>query len=948
MKVSGGGTYYYSLLEKEINNKVNTILNCILYNKHNNLYSQCRNMYRKDIKHSTWSVVDDRKYDTRDRIDETKNCTLRKWRYYDKMCIDLLKEYVKLVLRSKRNSNMLLSANRDQVGEHIYTVDHGRRGKEEIYAYQRKNEENIHKNEKKNEKIEDTSSECHNVTMLHRAQMVKEQNGLFIDRLNFAEEDICLKSIKFLWLKHVVIIFKLLIEDNLRVDDKRKFAMTTAVVKVLKSGGGGMQGNSVLWNNCLLVSCHLLATINMIDRELLLLICRRMEKVYKSLSHLNKYYLFTCVHNYSFISKKFQQMVKYVSSYFYNLLKDKYLRKDGQQIEGRKREKMQQTNDGETTTTKEEENITNIANNKLAFSSVYSLRRREEYFPPFDNYLQHIFYIMFKGKKFISQRDRALFKCAMDDDLQKGNKINCKYFRTIINMCDKDLRLFLFHNIVNSLEFYDNAEMYSILTLLTKCEDEYLSDFVHILKETSSFERMNIKHVASLYILINRILKKEMKRRRRSSLRWNGDSKTGNNVGGITSTEYASLYEELSHKAFHLDILLNESEKNFAEETKLDNDDVVNAVKGKIELVKSINELLLPILTKKKNYLNSNTIVTLLYNTCPIEEEEQVVFVYNLLLQLYEENRLGINFVNIYDVLFRNFCFYLEEERNNGTVGVYTICNNGQKESISSMSIYENKVKRIFHHIRRRFYVNEETIYNVSRYTIVLNILAKFVLHIFTHCLHKNDEERELLQIKMTSLIIRLYTHLHFIFDARGEATFQGNQMELVLNYSRRIVDSLGEYVDAIIHSEGVASALGSHNPMDMSKNGSAHMFAMVLYGKSNEDATTISSGDKRMCTGGEIPNKKESPQLVCSSSCNYGNSYVKSFLHIMQYIAYVCSFIHLTKGEEEGINIKENMKYIYMRMLKYDNQNGHLSNSIFGIPKNGISIPPIITPMKN
>ncbi|SBS87169.1 conserved Plasmodium protein, unknown function [Plasmodium ovale curtisi] len=944
MKVSGGGSYY-SLLEKEINNKVNTILSSILYNKHNNLYSQCRHTYRKDIKHSAWSVDDDRIYDTRDRIYETKDCALQKWRYYDKMCIDLLKEYAKLVLRSKRNSNMLLGANRDLVGEHTYTADHGRRGKEEIYAYQRENEENIHKNDKKNEKLEDTCSECHNVSMLHRAEMVKGQNGFFIDRLNFAEEGINLESIKFLWLKHVVIIFKLLIEDNLRVDDKRKFAMTTAVVKVLKSGGGDKQGNFVLWNPCLLLSCHLLATINMIDRELLLLICRRMEKVYKSLSHLNKYYLFTCVHNYSFISKKFQQMVKFLSSYFYNMLKDKYLRKDGQQIERIKREKTQQTNDGETTT-KEKEFFTNIANNKLAFSTIYSLQRGEEYFPPFDNYLQHIFYIMFKGKKFISQRDRILFKCAMDDDLRKGNKINCKYFRTIINMCDKDLRLFLFHNIVNSLDFYDNIEMYTILTLLMKCEDEYFSDFVHILKETSCFERMNIKHVASFYILINRILKREVKRRRRSSLRWNGDNKTGNNFGGVTSTDYVSLYEELSHNDFHLDILLNESEKNFAEETKLDNDDVVDVIKGKIELVKSINKLLLPILTKKKNYLNSNIIVTLLYNTCPIEEEEQMVLVNNLLLQLYEENQLGINFVKIYDVIFRKFCFYFEVERNNGTVGVYAICNNGQKQSNSSMSIYENKVKRIFHHIRRRFYVNEDTIYDVSRYTIVLNILAKFVLHIFTHCLHKNDEEGELLRIKMISLIIRLYTHLHFIFDARGEATFQGNQMELVFNYSRRIVDSLGEYVDAIIHSEGVASSLGSHNPMDMSKNGSAHMFVMVLYGKSNEDATTISSAGKRMCTGGEIPSKRESPQLVCSSICNPGDSYVKSFLHIIQYIAYVCSFIHLTKGEEEGINIKENMKYIYMRMLKYDNKNGHLSNSIFDILKN--VTPPIVTPMKN
>ncbi|SBT72075.1 conserved Plasmodium protein, unknown function [Plasmodium malariae] len=1159
----------YKILEKEINNKINNILNLIIFDTSKNVSGEHTQDYLKYINRNVCKLNSKKEDIPSDAVENevvnaeentlanevaiadggsnNRNIQQLKWKYYNNISVGVLKEYIKTVHRSKSNLgltyatngkwNKLLDPYEDKANPEKVKkekmIKQDETFNEARYARLSKNLTNKNVCSKKR-KLHKCEEEKDMEKKVEREVEKEKESGEYM--LN-GEYDSVLKNanlneVKYLWLKHAVVIFKLLIDCNLKVDIKRKLSLSRAVLCFLKN-------KNIHVNTDLYLSyCYLLSKINMIDKELVIIMYSHVQNDFKHLSMLNKFYLFSCIHNFNFLSKKFQKIRTYLHSHFYSLVKGEYLSRIGDNIQTSRELVSGQV---EWVGFQEEEKIRHSyeeehkqigKNTKVYPTTIKALSARKRLSPTqkenfmfLNNYLFHIYEILFKNKNYISHLDRTLFKFVINNEMMKCNKVEAKVFKSIVKLCDRDLINFIFNKIIDNIESYDNLEIYNMLTYFSKNENEYLSHFLHILNEKKkNFENMNIKHVIYLYVYINRILKRYFKKRKGKSLttaRWNHMQELVNSISDKLnkkngSTRIAMSFLRASSKlgkeckkecteeckkecteeckkecteeckkecteeckkecteeckkecteeckkecteeckkecteeckvelcTSYVNNLKKENEMCFLYELEArTEEDMTVTGEECVELMKKLNEIFLYILTQKIIYLNVNNIITLLYNTCPIFNENQIIFVNKLFMQLFEENRLVLNFLHIYSALFRNFLFYYHTN-----VGLRKVesCQIHTGDTKIDMSVYSNKVDKIFKYIKKHYYINYENMCDVSKYTIVLNVYVNLVLDLLMYYIYKrgaqgytqgdaikNAEEHakedslrdaqgdekedascDMYQRKMASFIIHIFTHLQFITYNNGQdSSIPMNKLQLFFNYSQDIVKKLSTYVDALAYplcfmeergeplsltGENVNVGKNGHNngrkklrngghamdrninnvtddPGEVStlfknsflhddmyidvtiphccfsknepnmghvqicKNLKTNSYSMLINDKSNNIITTNSEEMSRNDNMGKcLPNDMR--QHVSNRNMKDMSSNVCNFVHIIEYISYICSYIYFKTNAKDNTHIKENMMYIYLSLQKYNKMNNYLVNNIFKILKNSHS----------
>ncbi|SCM10300.1 conserved Plasmodium protein, unknown function [Plasmodium chabaudi adami] len=920
----------YIVLEREINNKVNAILNIIVHGNKKYINSGYGDSYLKSIatnysssngnftgrltSHSYFNI-----FDEHNQSPYNDNIVLT-CKQYSKASLNLLKQCARSFHRNKNQYN-------------IKNLKNGG------------NKTNI--------------IVCDNY--LNDKQNESKSNNLINSELNYTHIVTNLDDIKYLWLKHIIIIFKIIIESNLMIDIKRKLELTTFIVNLLKNKNISI---NIINTDLFLSYAYLLSTINCVDREFVILLCERVLNNYKSLNILNKFYLFSSIYNFNFISKKFQHMVNYMHKYFYNLIKEEYL----------------ETRKGDSTPLYFEDNTKGYSSNSITppygtqnYDEIVESKKKfllqgrlqnKEYLVVVNNYLFNIYDILFKNKKHISHEDRSLFKHVMNEELLKYNKINYNFFRMVIKMCDHNLVHFMFTLIVNNLEAYNHSEINNILTYCSKNNNDYFCLFLGILKE-NGFENINIRHVIYLYIYINRMLKRKMKKQDvlndevgsnecnsggkiplyhgrlpnkyvkellNNPLQYKFEQKESSNMSkSLELSSVKNIEEEKNStkndRIIQFNKLMNEWECYYGnlleiKKTEKVKKNDITLIEQDMDILKNINGLLVQVLKKKIYYLNVNNIITLLYNTCPIYDESQANLVHSFFLQLFEDNQLVVNFTHIYNELYKNFLFYNDKDK---------ICNidvgDGTMKlplyNSDNIKIYEKRLSNIFSYIKKRYYINNRVIYNTSNYTIMLNVYNKFVVDIFMFYLYKSNIYddymlRERKRIK--DFLIHIYTHILFIFFNKNEKDIQIKELELIFNYSRSIIKKLYLYAYSLKYSSTILDRLQNKlTTMDLCEDPfcDLHGQKIIVPLKGNVN-------DEDNCRA-KIDEDHTSPFLN-----------ENEILEIIEYVNYVCTYIYYKFNNCATSQINENIIYIYLCSLKYSNNNSTLiNNNIFKFLKN-------------
>ncbi|CXI50136.1 conserved Plasmodium protein, unknown function [Plasmodium berghei] len=921
----------YIVLEREINNKVNAILNIIVHVNKKYINSEYGDSYLKFIatnyssgnanfterstSHTHFNIFDEHNQSVyNDNIVLT--C-----KHYSNASLNLLKQCARSFHRDKSQYN---TKNLKNVKNKTNIITRG--------------------------------------NYLNDIKNGKELNNRIISELNYSHIVTNLDDIKHLWLKHIMIIFKIIIESNLMIDIKRKLELTTFIVNLLKNKNINI---SIINTDLFLSYAYLLSTINRVDREFAILLCERVLNNYKSLNILNKFYLFSSIYNFNFLSKKFQQMTNYMHKYFYSLIKEEYLaNRKGNNIPSYFEDGDKGHSSNSITFPYRTQNHDEIVESKKKYVLLQDRSQNKEYLVVVNNYLFNIYDILFKNKKHISHEDRSLFKHVINEELLKYNKINYNFFRMIIKMCDHNLVHFMFTLIVNNLEAYNHIEINNILIYCSKNNNNYFCLFWGILKE-NGFENINIRHVIYLYIYINRMLKRKMKKKELHNDEYESN---GCNIGGkiplhhgTFSNKYVKelLSNPLQYKSekkgsntvsrsLELNSIKNiEEEKNSTKKDRIiqfnklmnewecyydnlleikkrekANKNDINIIEKNMHILKNINDLLVQVLKKKIYYLNVNNVITLLYNTCPIYDENQAKLVHSFFSQLFEDNQLVVNFTHIYNELYKNFIFYNDKDKLSNIDGGDSTMEFPLYNS-DNIKIYEKRLSNIFSYIKKRYYINNRIIYNTSKYTIMLNVYNKFVVDILMFYLYKNNiyddymlRERKIIK----DFLIHIYTHILFIFFNKKEKDVQIKELELIFNYSRSITKKLYLYAYSIKYGSTILDQLQNKLAcMDLCENPFCDFFDQKII-----VPLEVNTNDEENCHV-KINEDHISPFLN-----------EKEILEIVEYVNYACTYIYYKFINCVTSHISENIIYIYLCSLKYSNKNStFVNNNIFTFLKN-------------
>ncbi|CZU00062.1 hypothetical protein CYL21_2150 [Plasmodium falciparum NF54] len=661
----------------------------------------------------------------------------------------------------------------------------------------------------------------------------------------------------------------------------------------------------------------------------------------------------------------------------------------------------------------------------------------------FHNYLLEIFEVLFKRKKHISLLDKTIFKCVVNQEISIYNKINLDLFKNIVKLCDEELIYFLFNKIIQDIENYDNLEIYQLLTHLKKYEENnslcYFYNFFLILKE-KQFEYMNIKHVIYIYIYINRYLTKEFKKQQKKKMmkdlisiniteKINEIHNVDNMIDMLHkksnfTSQYEYIYTFLNFSIYNINNInkydnkqiiknktddnhnveifnkllnehINEKDKDvkkddfFSSENK-DKMDMKMKIKNEfmcIELLNDINKNITIVLSQKINYINIKNIITLLYNTCQIRYEYQMSFVMNLFFHLYEEYSMLINFLHLYKILFQNFLFYYYNGITEYIKEIYDE-NKGEyiymdKRNNYMIYTYENKMKHIYNYINRRYYINEHRLYDINKFTILLNIYEKYLFNFITYNIYKcsniqnekiNEKIKENEILKNSFFIIYIYTHLQYIIFNKKKKYNHNiplNNVELIFKYSKQIIKKINIYLKSNLWALGYIQNMNDFkcnddnhkniNNFEMSKHTKykfnneveCNVLSNHFYEKNKFDILLFEKlEDKKFAPIINIStfinsyNNKEYneftndiiPYNINNSILNFEYNVVPLFYHILQYINYICTYIYFNTNTNENINIKESLIFISLTCLKNNfnisNHNILLMNNIYTILK--------------
>ncbi|SPJ12742.1 conserved Plasmodium protein, unknown function [Plasmodium sp. DRC-Itaito] len=370
----------YINIEKDINNKINKILNLIVYdvNKKKNISCSFITDYIKYMNKHVYKLRDEQ-----DVIPDSKDNLYIQWKYYDHITVNVLKEYVKKCHRNnidyknnyekkKRIESSSFTANDTSALFPFHMIDNYAKTKEEeekkndiyydmcnilgnknVSSEKKKNIIKLQKYEEeitcemKNDKIIDNHiiSKRDNIQKHIYENYVHNDKNILNNSSYIYYNIPNLNYIKYMWLHHSLVIFKLLIDTNLKVDIKRQFNMTKIIVSLLKqqnyinsnnnnnnnininsnNNNNNNHNNNIIDIDLYLSYFYLLSKINMIDKHMVIQLCTLFKKDYKNLSDLNKFYLLRCIYIFDYSSKNFQQMLNYLQKYFYTLIKKHYL-----------------------------------------------------------------------------------------------------------------------------------------------------------------------------------------------------------------------------------------------------------------------------------------------------------------------------------------------------------------------------------------------------------------------------------------------------------------------------------------------------------------------------------------------------------------------------------------------------------------------------------------------
>ncbi|KJP88987.1 hypothetical protein AK88_01279 [Plasmodium fragile] len=889
-------------VEKEIHTRVNDLLNRIVYGRNRGEH------------HSS------------DRIhtpDDSNAKATSKWRCYNKIAVDLLKEYVRAFHREKKKCHPIV--------------------------YQ---EEKLHNGEKmeegKTQRVNDTG-ECANGrsvdkggdrSMLQLTQhkdksdlRKKEQPSKYLtDNSNSRMNTIVnLDHLQYIWLKHTMIIFKLLIESNVKVEEKRKFGMTSTVLVLLKRTLRGMPrgcpANGRTRADNVLSWAYLLYKVNMVDKELIIQMCHFFQPQLKTLTSINKFHLLSCMSSFHSLSKRFLRVENYLQGYFYNLLKmvDKHVQEGSE----------------------------------AAYTPAGFVQRRDEAAvttaaaPTSHQFLcpSELCQVLFKRKKHLTHLDRTILKNVLNRQVVNYGKVPPSCFKFILKTGDRDMQRFLFERIIEHVELYEQAELNHVLGSFVKKEgmrrklqgklakgeelhqaaeqDEDFSTLMHILLE-ADLHNMNLKHVFYLYVYINRLLKKELRK-----TMWGRKGKAiqeehclsrittpeGEAQTNYTQNGHTKRGQEVDTNPFHSFEQICEAEDYHEGAVLYDGD----PHGGNISLMNQVNEKIILILEKKIYYIKMNNLITLMYNTCPIISPKQIAFLEVCFSHLVEEKYLTFNLAQVYHSLYKRFvhsgmCMspqYSIHVSREKWLHDARIANGENAKWIPAVrSQYEQKMEKIFSYLKERYYLKrEQDMGDISTCTILLNICQKFLLNLLLYSFHREHLSgyghlRCGGAAAVLDLIQHICTHLHFVIvSTRGGMEEEGvkddcdgdryddeeerrplrrKQFELALVYGRNIVSHMDAYVDSVERAFQLCSNSEDGIPL-------GHLItAPPGLSKINN------SGGKPML-GAITPN---AVPLCSDQDLQHDPINIQNVRHLMHYVTYVCSCIRERMDKFQGEKI--------------------------------------------
>ncbi|ANQ06602.1 Uncharacterized protein PCOAH_00007720 [Plasmodium coatneyi] len=886
---AGANRWAHIYVEKEIHSRVNDLLNRIVYGR--NRGGVCLQGGRKS--HCTDGVR---------THDDPNDKATSKWKSYDKIAVDLLKEYIRAFHREKKNGRLVVCKGEPSNGEK--------------------------KAEGKEKKVSNTN-ECANGRSVNKhgdlpmVQLIKHTDRLILKKKqpskNLPDDSnsrmnttVHLNHLQYIWLKHTMIIFKLLIESNLRVEEKRKSEMTTTVLALLKRTLRGMprgcpeDGSTRV--DTLLHWAYLLSKVNMVDKELIIQMCHFFQNGVKTLSSLNKFYLLSCMTNFHSLSKKFLRVGNYLQGYFYNLLR--------MELGGHAKEGSKPTYASTPSFYRTDESTTTVTAHSTFCTS-------------------ELCQVLFKQKKHLTHLDRTILKNVLNGEVTNYGKVTPPFFKFIVKLGDRELQQFLFDRIIEHVELYEQTELNNVLGSFLKREglrkksqgklakgeihqatdqDEEFSTLVHILLE-ADLHNMNLKHVSYLYVYINRLLKKELRR-----ITWWRSGKAmqeGECVGQASYTQSGSTKREDEVDTNPPQPFEQICEGQDFHEVDLHDG---NPHRGNISLMNQVNEKIILTLEKKMYYIKMNNLVTLMYNTCPIISPKQISFLEVCFAHLVEEKYVTFNLAKMYRSLYNRFVHSGMCKSPKWEIGI-----NGEKcLNQSSISNGENanwihaaapqygeKMEKIFSYLKERYYLKrEQDLGDISTCTILLNLCQKFLQDMLVYSFHRLQWWGYLRcsgAAAVLDLVQHIYTHLHFVIvstrwgveekgvkddcyedgydDEEEHRPLRRNQFELALLYGRNIVSHMGAYVDSV---ESASRFWGSSE--DCVTVGHFNSSSHVLNEMNN-------SGGKNMPRG-TTPNgvAQYSDQDLPNDPID-----VQNVRHLMHYVNYVCFCIRERMEKVEG-----------------------------------------------
>ncbi|SBO23717.1 conserved Plasmodium protein, unknown function [Plasmodium knowlesi strain H] len=905
----------YIYVEKEIHTRINDLLNRIVYGR--NSGGVC--LQGREEGHFTERVLTQ---------DNSNGKGTSKRKCYDKIAVDLLKEYVRGFHREKGKCRLVVFQ-----GEELTNGEKTVEGKE-----QRVNNLSQFTNGKSLNRDSNLPkvqlTEYRDTSSLKKKRPSRE----LVDNLNNkVNTSVHLNDLQYIWLKHTMIIFKLLIESNRRVEEKRKSEMTTTVLVLLKRTlrdiPRGCPENGSTKVDTLLQWAYLLSKVNMVDKELIIQMCHFFQNKMKTLSSVNKFYLLSCMSSFHFLSKKFLRLENYLQRYFYNLLRMElggHLHQGGVNLPTHRHEEHSKEGSESTYTRARIANRMDEPTDTLATHPTFST--------------SELCQVLFKQKKHLTHLDRTILKNVLNGEVMNYGKVTAPFFKFIVKLGDRDLQRFLFDRIMEHVELYEQADLNNVLGSFIKREglrrksqerlekgaihqaeeqDEEFSTLVNILLE-ANLDNMNLKHVCYLYVYINRHLKKELRKNMRG--RKKKDMQAGECVD---QTNYTTSRHTTSEQEVHTNTFLPFEEiceeKDFYEGVP-DGD----PHEGNINLMNQVNEKIILTLEKKMYYIKMNNIVTLIYNTCPIISPKQVAFLEICFAHLVEEKYLMFNLAKVYRSLYNRFLhsgmFKSAECRIPPNRGKYlnqsSISSEEDAKWIFAVRLqHDEKMEKIFSYLKERYYLKrEQDLGDISICTILLNVCQKFLLELLVYSFHRSQrwgvfQWKEQLPRQghlggsgaaaVLDLVQHIYTHLHFVFvstrgglkekgvkdDWDGDGYNHGDhldrneeahlplyrkQFELALLYGRNLVSHMGSYVDSV---ESAFELCGT------SVDGvTVGHLSSTLHG-SNE----MNNSDGKNMHRGITPNvdSEYSDQDFHNDPMN-----VQNVRDLMHYVNYVCSYI--------------------------------------------------------